>query len=128
MSNNHGPGYAKHPEHRIALASFNGRVLVEVGGEVIADSLDALRLDESSYPPVYYLPRRDVRMDRLVRTDHHTYCPFKGDASYFGIQGGADDAVWCYEHPYDEVLAIRERLAFYPKKVDALRVLPAEEG
>ena len=122
MGQNSGPGYAKHPDHRVAVSPHRGRVIVEVGGEVIGDSHEALELHESDYPPVYYLPRSDVRMDRLVRTDHRSHCPFKGDASYFGIVGGADNAVWSYEQPYDEVSTIRDRVAFYPNKVDAIRV------
>ena len=67
-------------------------------------------------PVVYYIPRKDVRMDRLVRSSHSTHCPFKGDASYFSVVGGPENAVWSYESPYDEMLAIKERLAFYPDK------------
>lgn len=112
-----GPGYAKHPEHTVTVAPFSGRVVVRAGDEIIADTRHALRLNEAKYPAVYYVPRADARMDRLVRTDHGTHCPFKGDASYFSITGVAENAVWSYEHPYDEVLAIREHLAFYPDKV-----------
>jgi uncharacterized protein (DUF427 family) len=71
-------------------------------------------------PVVYYIPRQDVRMDRLVRSSHHTYCPFKGQASYYSLTNGAENAVWTYEEPYDEMLAIKERMAFYPDKVDAI--------
>ncbi len=118
---NSGPGYTSHPEHRIVVAPFRGRVVVEVAGTVLADSERALELREGSYPAVYYVPRRDVRMERLAKTDHRTHCPFKGDASYFSIAGGAENAVWSYEHPYDEVASIREYLAFYPDQV-AMRV------
>ena len=92
---------------------------VRFNGEVIADSRDALRLDESSYPPVYYLPRRDVKMERLIRTSHTTHCPHKGDATYFSVCNGQTvrNAVWSYERPYEPVKAIRELLAFYPDKV-----------
>ena len=128
MASNSGPGYAAHPEHRVVVGPFRGRIQIEVGGEIIADTREALRLDEADYPPVYYLPRTDVRMDRLSRTDHKTRCPFKGEASYFSIAGGRDNAVWSYETPYDEVTSIRERLAFYPNKVDAIRVVPDGEG
>jgi uncharacterized protein (DUF427 family) len=121
---NSGPGYARHPQHRVTVEPFGGRVVVEAGGEVIADSRRALKLEEAKYPPVYYLPRSDVRMSHLVPTSHHTHCPFKGDASYFSISGGAENAVWSYERPYDEVVSITEHLAFYPNKVDAIRVDP----
>jgi uncharacterized protein (DUF427 family) len=104
MSANSGPGYRKNPEHRLAAKPAGVRVQV--------------RLEEGSYPPVYYFPRKDVRMERLSRTDHHTYCPFKGTASYFSLKGGAENAVWTYETPYDEMLAIKALVAFYPDKVE----------
>jgi uncharacterized protein (DUF427 family) len=66
---------------------------------------------------VYYVPRKDVKMDRLVRTSHKTHCPFKGDAAYYSIAGGPENAVWSYEKPYEETMAIKELLAFYPDKV-----------
>ena len=67
-------------------------------------------------PVVYYIPREDIRMDRLAPTSHRTHCPFKGDASYYSLKGGPEDSVWSYEQPYDELLAIKEMLAFYPDK------------
>lgn len=93
--------------------------MVTFDGEVIADTADALLLRESRLKPVYYLPRHDVKMERLVRTQHHTYCPFKGEASYYSIAGSrvAENAVWTYESPYDEVVDIKDRLAFYPRQV-----------
>ena len=96
------------------------RVRVTFRGEAIADTADALALKEGSYPVVYYIPRKDVRMERLERTAHSTHCPHKGDASYFSIKGGPADAVWSYERPKDGVAAIREHVAFYPDKVDAI--------
>jgi uncharacterized protein (DUF427 family) len=71
-------------------------------------------------PVVYYIPRKDVKMERLVRTDHKTHCPFKGDASYYSLKDGPENAVWSYERPYDEMTAIRELLAFYPDKVETI--------
>jgi uncharacterized protein (DUF427 family) len=100
------------------------RMQVVVGGEVIADSTDAVRLEEGSYPPVYYFPRKDVKMDRLERTSHRTHCPHKGDASYFSIKGGPQNAAWSYETPLEKMAAIRGLLAFYPDKVDSI----AEKG
>jgi uncharacterized protein (DUF427 family) len=93
------------------------RVRVSVKGELIADSRDALVLEEGSYPPVYYLPRKDVKMERLVRSTHTTHCPHKGDASYFSLPDGPQNAVWSYEQPIAGAAAIKERLAFYPDKV-----------
>jgi uncharacterized protein (DUF427 family) len=121
---NSGPGYAKNPEHEVTVAPFAGRVVVRAGGETIVDTREALALREASYPPVYYVPRKDARMERLKKTEHRSYCPFKGDASYFTIEGGAENAAWSYETPFDEVAAIREALAFYPKRVDAIEVTP----
>jgi uncharacterized protein (DUF427 family) len=118
MSANSGPGYAKHPEHRITTKPAGARVRVKVKGEVVAESREAIVLQESRYPPVYYLPRKDVKMERLARTSHSTHCPFKGDASYFSFVNGPENAVWSYEQPYDEVAAIREHLAFYPDKAE----------
>jgi len=118
MSNS-GPGYKSHPEHKVELKPGPARVQVKVNGETIADTTRAIALHEDGYPPVYYIPRGDVKMDRLVRTSHHTSCPFKGEASYFNlIPNGAENAVWTYEQPYDEVLPIKDHLAFYANKVD----------
>jgi uncharacterized protein (DUF427 family) len=117
---NAAPGYKKHPDHRISTRPAGVRVQVKFKGELIADSRDALVLEEGSYPPVFYFPRRDVKMERLARSTRETYCPFKGQASYFSLLGGPENAVWSYEQPYDEMSAIRELLAFYPDKVDSI--------
>lgn len=118
MSANSGPGYKQRPDHRITTEPAGVRVKVTLKGELIADSRDAIRLKEGSYPPVYYIPREDAKMDRLVRSTHHTYCPFKGEASYYSLKDGAENAVWSYEQPYDEMSVIKEHLAFYPDKVE----------
>jgi len=102
---------------RISPAGKQVRVLFQ--GEVIAESADALSLEEGRYPPVFYIPRKDVRMEKLAASAHRTHCPFKGDASYFSLPG-ADNAVWSYEAPLEAVAAIRGHLAFYPEKVDAI--------
>jgi uncharacterized protein (DUF427 family) len=98
------------------------RVRVTFNSEVVADSRDAMRLDEGDYPPVYYLPRKDVKMERLIRTSHITHCPHKGDATYYSLSNGrtARNAVWSYEQPLPQAQAIKEHLAFYPDKVDAI--------
>lgn len=96
------------------------RVRVTRDGETIADTTEALAMKEGDYPVVYYVPRKDVKMDRLERSSLETHCPFKGDASYFSFKGGPKDAVWSYERPYERMAAIREHLAFYPDKVDAI--------
>jgi uncharacterized protein (DUF427 family) len=96
---------------------------VTYGDEVIAETREAVELIEDTgegkktvAPVVYYIPRKDVRMDRLAPSSHQTHCPFKGDASYFSVAGGAENAVWSYESPYDEMASIKDRLAFYPDK------------
>ncbi len=124
MSGNSGPGYTQNPEHRIAIARETRRVRVVAAGETIAESSDALTLREANYPPVFYFPRKDIRMDNLVPTDHHTNCPYKGEASYFSICAGGrtiENAAWSYEFPYDEMAEIKEYLAFYPRKVDLIQ-------
>jgi uncharacterized protein (DUF427 family) len=120
MSANSGPGYKKNPQHRITTQPAALRVQVKFNGELIADTRDAVEMKEGDYPLVYYVPRKDVRMDRLVRSSHTTYCPFKGHASYYSLAKGSENAVWSYETPYDEMLVIKDRLAFYPEKVDSI--------
>jgi uncharacterized protein (DUF427 family) len=120
MKANSGPGYKKYPDHRITTKPAGVRVRVKLDGEVIADTRDAIRLEEGDYAAVYYIPRKDVKMDRLVRSKHQTVCPFKGTASYYSLKNGAENAVWTYETPYDEMSVIKERLAFYPDKVDSI--------
>ena len=117
---NSAPGFKKNPNHRIRTAPAGVRVRVTFQGEVIADSRDALRMEEGDYPPVFYFPRKDVRMERLARSEHHTYCPFKGQASYFSLKDGPENAVWSYETPYDEMIPIKELVAFYPDEVDSI--------
>ncbi|HYT85278.1 MAG TPA: DUF427 domain-containing protein, partial [Burkholderiales bacterium] len=80
MSANSGPGFKKHPNHRITAKPAGVRVQVKFKGELIADTKDAVRLEEATYTAVYYIPRKDVKMERLVRAGHQTYCPFKGQA------------------------------------------------
>ncbi len=122
MSTNGGPGYKKHPEHLVETKRAGVRVQVTFNDEVIADSEDAIRLEETGCDDVYYLPRSDVKMERLTRSTHRTHCPFKRDASYFTLSNGrtAENAVWSYEAPYDEVSVIKDRLAFYPDRVDSI--------
>jgi uncharacterized protein (DUF427 family) len=108
------------PDHPITVGKNPDRVVVKAGGQVIADTRDALSLQEASYPAVQYIPRDDVDLTLLERTDHHTYCPYKGDASYYSVlPAGAvgENAVWTYDQPYDAVADIREFLAFYPDRV-----------
>ncbi len=119
------PGFARNPDYEIRLIPAPERVSVVVGGETVADSTRARVMLEAGHPPVYYFPRADVRMDLLRRTDHRTHCPYKGDASYWTIAVGdrvLDDAVWAYETPYAEMAELRDYVAFYWDRVDAVFV------
>jgi uncharacterized protein (DUF427 family) len=101
---------------------------VRVAGALIADTREALTLQEASYAPVQYIPRKDVDMKLLQRTDHTTYCPYKGDCSYYSIPNGGEksaNAVWTYESPYPAVARIKDYVAFYPNRVDAIEERPA---
>jgi len=111
------------PDHPISIEPNPSRVVVTVGGKVIADTCDALTLREASYPPVQYIPRRHVDMAALTRSDHTTYCPYKGDASYYSIPAGGGrsvNAVWTYEAPFEAMAQIKDHVAFYPDRVDAI--------
>jgi uncharacterized protein (DUF427 family) len=111
------------PDHPISIDANPSRVVVTVGGKVIADTRDALTLREASYPAVQYIPRRDVDMAALTRSEHTTYCPYKGDASYYSIPAGGDrshNAVWSYETPFEAVAQIKDYVAFYSDRVDEI--------
>src|ERR1700734_1740715 len=102
------------PDHPISIEANPSRVVVKAGGKVIADTRNALTLREASYPAVQYIPRRDVDMAALKRSDHTTYCPYKGDASYYSIPAGEGrslNAVWTYETPFEAVTQIKEYVA-----------------
>ena len=112
-------------DHPITIQRNSSRVVVSVGGRIVADTGDALTMREASLPAVQYIPRNDVDMSLLQRTDHATYCPYKGDCAYYSIPAGGDrsvNAVWTYESPYTAVSAIKDHLAFYPSRVDAIEV------
>jgi uncharacterized protein (DUF427 family) len=114
------------PDHPITIEKTPQRVRVTVAGKTIADSRDALTLREASYPPVQYIPRKDIDFAQLERTTHTSHCPYKGDASYYSIvPGGARsvNAVWSYETPHPAVAQIKEHVAFYPNRVDAIELL-----
>ncbi|MGF6774004.1 uncharacterized protein (DUF427 family) [Paraburkholderia sp. GAS199] len=111
------------PDHPITVERNTKRVVVTVAGEVIADSTHALTLREASYPPVFYIPRKDVDMAKLARTEHASYCPYKGDAAYYSIPAGGErsvNAVWTYESPYAAVEQIKEHVAFYTDRIDSI--------
>ncbi|WP_432942056.1 DUF427 domain-containing protein [Kribbella sp. CA-253562] len=109
------------PDHPITVRKNPDRVVVKVNGQVLADSRSALSLQESSHPAVQYIPRADVDFSQLERTEYSTYCPYKGEASYYSVlplDKAGTNAVWTYEQPYDAVADIRDHVAFYTELVD----------
>jgi uncharacterized protein (DUF427 family) len=111
------------PEHPITIERNPARVLVTVAGQVVADTHDALTLREAGYAPVQYIPLADVDELLLEPTDHASYCPYKGDASYYSVPAGGErsvNAVWTYRAPYEAVAEIKDRVAFYTDRVDAI--------
>jgi len=108
------------PDHPIAIAPNPRRVIVSAAGRTIAETSRALALQEADYPAVQYIPRGDVDMMLLHRSEHRTWCPYKGECSYFSIPSAGEagrNAVWSYEDPFEAVAAIKNRLAFYPDRV-----------
>ncbi len=119
------PGHA----HAISIEENSKRIKVTFNGTLIADTQKALVLKEGPLPPVNYIPREDVQMSYLQRTDHSTHCPFKGDASYFTVSVNdktEDNAVWTYEAPIEAVAPIKDYVVFYPEKMDAIEELPKD--
>jgi hypothetical protein len=110
--------------HPITIEPSTSHIVVTAGGKIVADTRASLTLREASYPPVHYIPRKDVDMAQLTRTDHSTYCPYKGDCSYYSIESSerGKNAVWTYETPYPAVAEIKDYVAFYPDRVDSIRI------
>lgn len=116
------------PDHPIAIAPTEGRVIVRFAGKVIADSSNALTLKEASYPGVQYIPRGDVDPSILKKSPTTSWCPYKGEASYYSLSADgstSNDAIWSYEQPHDAVASIRGYMAFYPNRVESIEVEPA---
>jgi uncharacterized protein (DUF427 family) len=117
------------PDHPITVTPNLARVRVTVAGRVVADTGKALTLREAAYPAVQYIPRQDVDMAQLAPSTHTTYCPYKGECSYYSIPAGGErsvNSVWSYEAPYAAVAGIKDHLAFYPDRVDAIEEYPAD--
>jgi uncharacterized protein (DUF427 family) len=115
------------PDHPIAIERNPARIVVSVAGRVIAETRNALTLRESDYSPVQYIPREDVDFSQLEGSNHATYCPYKGDCSYYSISAGGKksvNAVWSYEDPFPAVEQIRRHVAFYPDRVDEIAEQP----
>jgi uncharacterized protein (DUF427 family) len=116
------------PDHPIAISPAALRVRVRFAGHTVAESANALSLREASYPRVLYIPREDIDLSLLARSDHKTRCPYKGEASYYSIEVDgrvAQHAIWTYEHPLADVAEIAGHMAFYPNRVDSIEELPA---
>jgi uncharacterized protein (DUF427 family) len=115
------------PDHPISIARNPARIRVTLGGRVVADTTQALTMWETTHAPVHYIPREDADMMLFTRTAHTTHCPYKGDASYYSLTVDGrtvENAVWSYEEPFPAMAEIKGRLAFYPRKVDAIEELP----
>jgi len=113
--------YHEVPDYRVDLTRSSQRILVRFRGAVVADSRRALRVLETRHAPVLYFPREDVRFEHLERTEHRSFCPFKGEASYFSLRVGdhlEENAVWSYEDPFEQVAGLRDHVSFYPDRVD----------
>ena len=108
-------------DHPITIDEIPGRVRVMWRGKMIGETMRALELREAGYKPVAYIPREDVEMSLLERTERVTTCPYKGEANYYSLSDGEnrdENAVWTYETPKESVSAIAEHLAFYPSRVE----------
>lgn len=108
--------YHKHPDYRVDLEPSNARVCLRLGDEVIADSTNTLLVHETNLDPVVYIPKADVCFDHLQKTAHETFCPFKGDASYWTVRVAnrvEENAVWGYEDPFEQVAGLAEYVSFY---------------
>ncbi len=113
--------YHKYPDYRVNLDPSTARVRVSFAGEMIAESERTLMVRETKHTPVVYFPRDDVRLDLLEATSHVTFCPFKGEASYWTLRVGdrvEENVVWSYPDPFDEVAGIKDYVSFYADRVD----------
>jgi len=114
---NNAPGFVRAPDYSIMIKPAGQSTVVRHQGVTLADTTDALIVNEADYAPVLYIPAHDIRMDLMAASEHTTYCPFKGHATYWNL-GDAGQIAWSYEDPYDEVTEIKGHIAFYKDKID----------
>ncbi|MEP9385702.1 DUF427 domain-containing protein [Mesorhizobium sp. KR9-304] len=117
---NLAPGFQRNPSRRITVEPFDGAVTVAFSDAILASTNEALVLREADYPPVFYIPFKDIYFEFLTSSDTSTHCPYKGNASYWNASAvgeAVNDVMWAYERPYDEMMQIRGHGAFYPDKV-----------
>lgn len=109
-------------DHWVQIEESPRRVRVAFGGETIADSKHALLLREAGCLPVYYFPKRDVRMERLRATERRNRCPYKGEAAYFTVVAGdrvAELGAWNYTHPPLQCAELKDYVSFEWSQMDA---------
>ncbi len=114
-------GFADNPDYRVDFEPTAKRVRALFNGVAVVDTTAARLMLETAHTPVYYFPRADVRLDLLRRTERRSFCPYKGEASYWTLAAGAraaENAAWSYESPFDEVAAIKDYIAFYWDAID----------
>ncbi len=114
--------YQDRPDYTIRFEPSARRIRVAFNGIVIADTIRAMLMLETRHRPVYYLPLADIRPDVIERTDHHTHCPFKGDAAYWTVTVGdrrAENAMWAYPDPFREAPDLCGYAAFYWDRMGA---------
>ena len=122
------PGHQKWPDHQVNETRVDGKAEVKIGTESIAESQEAIRVEEDGNPARLYFPRSAVAMKNLEPSSTTTQCPFKGTARYFNVNihgKKLKDAVWSYEEPFEEHMALKDRLAFYEEKFPDIRVQPS---
>ena len=114
------------PDHPITIETKNTPVSVKLAGDIVLAAATHLELREAAYPAVAYIPRVGLDLSHLVRSEHTTWCPYKGEAAYFHLRTVSgeiiENAVWTYETPFPAVAAIKDALAVYPNKVDAIEI------
>jgi len=117
--------YSKMPDYEVSVSPTGERIRVCFAGETIVDTQHAITVSETNHAPVLYFPRSDVRFEHLERTEHQTFCPFKGDAGYWSLRVGdacSENAVWGYDDPFPEVEPLKDYVAFYAERVDIERL------